>query len=240
MNNNRVETTLFLVMSVDGKITSGNDDSLDSDKDWKRIVGVKEGLHQYYEHEMKIAKNSLNTGRVMEKIGINERTWEPNKDNDLTFVIIDRKPHLNNNGLVFLLKWVGRLLIVTNNPDHPGYVIQDTYRNLEMISYTRDIDFEDLFCNLKQTYGIDQLTIQSGGTLNTYLMRKGLIDHMCIFIAPLVIGGKETTSLLDGPSILKEDELKYLKALKLKKCEILKNSYIHIEYDVIQETKIVD
>ena len=57
MNNNRVETTLFLVMSLDGKITSGNHDSLDPDKDWKRIVGVKEGLHQYYEHEMKIAKN---------------------------------------------------------------------------------------------------------------------------------------------------------------------------------------
>ncbi|MBN1699105.1 MAG: dihydrofolate reductase family protein [Spirochaetales bacterium] len=172
-------------------------ETLDPDRDLKRIAGVKEGLHQYYKHEMTIARASLNTGRVMEKIGINERRWEPENDKDLTFIIIDRKPHLNRNGLVFILKWVGRLLIVTNNPEHPGYAIKDRYGNLDMIGYNGDIDFEDLFCKLKLTYGIDRLTIQSGGTLNTCLMRKGLIDHICIFIAPLAVGGKDAASLLD-------------------------------------------
>jgi len=32
-NTSRVETTLFLLMSVDGKITSGKSDNLDSDWD---------------------------------------------------------------------------------------------------------------------------------------------------------------------------------------------------------------
>lgn len=35
-DNSRVETILFLLMSVDGKITSGESDNLDSDKDWRR------------------------------------------------------------------------------------------------------------------------------------------------------------------------------------------------------------
>lgn len=48
---NRPYATLFLVCSVDGKISSGDTDELDVDRDWNRIEGVKEGLHQYYELE---------------------------------------------------------------------------------------------------------------------------------------------------------------------------------------------
>ncbi len=67
----RPETTLFLLMSVDGKITSGSSDELDPDKDWKRITGVKEGLHQYYGIEQTTDLWSLNTGRVIALI-----VWE--------------------------------------------------------------------------------------------------------------------------------------------------------------------
>jgi len=53
-NTSRVETTLFLLMSVDGKITNGVSDNLDSGLDWKRMEGDKEGLQQYYRHERDI------------------------------------------------------------------------------------------------------------------------------------------------------------------------------------------
>ena len=42
-------TTLFLLSSVDGKISTGASDVLDVDKDFPKIDGVKQGLHQYYE-----------------------------------------------------------------------------------------------------------------------------------------------------------------------------------------------
>ena len=44
-------TTLFMLMSLDGKISPGASDELDVDKDFPRIDGLKEGLHQYYEIE---------------------------------------------------------------------------------------------------------------------------------------------------------------------------------------------
>ena len=44
----RPKVTLFMLMSVDGKISSGSTDELDVDKDWKKMVGVREGLGQYY------------------------------------------------------------------------------------------------------------------------------------------------------------------------------------------------
>ena len=40
---NRPVTTLFMLMSVDGKISTGASDSLDVDKDFPKIAGVKEG-----------------------------------------------------------------------------------------------------------------------------------------------------------------------------------------------------
>ena len=46
MKTNRPEATLFLIQSLDGKITLGDNDNLDVDKDFPKIKGVKEGLHQ--------------------------------------------------------------------------------------------------------------------------------------------------------------------------------------------------
>ena len=95
----RPETTLFMIESLDGKITTGDNDELDVDKDFKKIAGVKEGLPQYYELEQQTDLYSLNSGRVMAKIGVNERTKEPEKI-DISFVIIDTKPHLNEKGVI--------------------------------------------------------------------------------------------------------------------------------------------
>ena len=46
---NRPITTLFVLMSVDGKISTGFNDNLDVDQDFPLIDGVREGLHQYYD-----------------------------------------------------------------------------------------------------------------------------------------------------------------------------------------------
>jgi len=69
----RAETTLCLVISLDGKITTGSTDNLDSDLDWKRIIGVKEGFAQYYRVEQSLGPNYLNSGRVLEKVGFNKK-----------------------------------------------------------------------------------------------------------------------------------------------------------------------
>lgn len=63
-----------MLESLDGKISSGNNDELDADKDCSHIDGVKGGLHQYYEIEATTDIFSLNTNRVMAKIGVNDRT----------------------------------------------------------------------------------------------------------------------------------------------------------------------
>jgi 2,5-diamino-6-(ribosylamino)-4(3H)-pyrimidinone 5'-phosphate reductase len=225
-------------MSVDGKITSGESDDLDSDRDWKRIHGVKEGLPQYYQIEETIAFNSLNSGRVMAKIGVNTRTTPPEKDVRLTFVIIDRRPHLDEKGVRYLAQRVGKLYLVTNNPAHPAITMLPALENLAVIYYPHEIDLADLLVQLKEKYNLQHLVIESGGTLNAEFIRQGLVDHVRIVVAPLLVGGQATATLMDGPSLQTEADLVNLKALRLRACQILENSYLQLEYDIINDTLI--
>ena len=198
-------TTLFMLESLDGKISSGNNDNLDADKDWCQIDGVKEGLYQYYEIETTTDFYSLNTGRVMAKIGVNERTKYHDKI-DCRFIIIDNKPHLNEKGIDYICHWVNKLILVTTNKNHVAYSLREKYDNLDILFYN-DLDLKTLLIDMGKKYGARAITIQSGGTLNGKFLRDNLIDYVNVVIAPLLVGGKDTSTLIDGESIISSKEL---------------------------------
>lgn len=226
-------TSLFMLESLDGKISSGSSDNLDVDKDFCRIDGVKEGLHQYYELEQDTDIYSLNTGRVMAKIGVNDRKEYPEKMDAITFVIIDNKPHLNEKGIDYLCHWVGRLLLVTTNKEHIAFDLQEKYDNLE-IMYYETLDLVKLLEDLYSKYNVERLTIQSGGTLNSEFVRNKLIDFVNIVIAPIIVGGKDVATLVDGESVTDESELNKLMPLRLLECNKLEDSYIQLKYEVLK------
>ena len=223
-------TTLFMLESLDGKISSGNTDELDADKDWCEIEGVKEGLHQYYEIEATTDYFSLNTGRVMAKIGVNDRK-EYHSKIEVKFVIIDNKPHLNENGIDYICNWVESLILVTTNKDHIAYSLTDKYDNLDILYY-EELDLIKLLEDLSSKYNAERVTIQSGGSLNGLFLRNNLIDYVNIVIAPLLVGGKDVPTLIDGEAISNSEELNKLKALELIECNQLDNSYIQLKYKV--------
>lgn len=234
---NRTYNTLFLLQSLDGKISTGDVDELDVDKDFKRINGVKEGLPQYYDIEKTTDPFSLNSGKVMAKIGVNTRTKEPEKMG-CSFIIIDNKPHLTDAGVRYMSKWVKTLYIVTSNPEHPGHRLKDSLNNIKIIYFKDQIDFPDLFSQMKNKYLAERITIQSGGLLNSKFLRAGLVDEISIVIAPCLIGGKDTQSLVGGESLHNEEDLGKIKPLTLKDCRVLENSYIHLTYQVVNNTVI--
>jgi 2,5-diamino-6-(ribosylamino)-4(3H)-pyrimidinone 5'-phosphate reductase len=232
-------TTLFLLMSVDGKISTGNIDDRDIDWDFLKIIGIKNGWQQYSDIEKTINHISLNTGRVMAKVGANGWIKKENLPTlDQSFVLIDNKPHLENAGIEYFIKKTKVLYLVTNNKNHHAFQYKNA-ENLFIIYYEDKIDFVNLFDQLKNKYGIESITIQSGGTLNSVLLREKLIDKISIVIAPALIGGKETSTLIDGESLKTFEDLKKIKALKLIENKTLNDSYINLKYEVINETEIV-
>ena len=220
-------TTLFMLMSVDGKISTGASDNLDVDKDFPKIAGVKEGLHQYYEIEQTTDLWSLNSGRVQAKIGINTADM-PNKT-PVSFVVIDNK-HLNEHGIRYFCALSKQFVLVTSNEKHPAFEVEE--ENLHII-YQNELSLKDVLTKLKSEHSCERITIQTGGTLNELFLREKLIDYIDIVIAPVLIGGKDTSTLIDGKSLLSERELPKLGVLKLQECIVLENSYLRLRYEVI-------
>jgi 2,5-diamino-6-(ribosylamino)-4(3H)-pyrimidinone 5'-phosphate reductase len=68
--------------------------------------------------------------------------------------------------------------------------------------------------------------------MNAQFIRQGLIDNVRIVVAPLIVGGKDTPTLVDGESIRKIEDLYKLKSLKLRNCRVLKDSFLDLEYEV--------
>lgn len=222
----RPVTTLFMLMSVDGKISTGSTDSLDFDKDLPLIAGVGDGLHQYYEIEQTTDLWSFNTGRVQAKMGVNEGEM-PSKT-PVSFVLMDNH-HLKEHGVRYFCARSRQFIVITSNPRHPAFGVKES--NLHII-YQETPSLRDALVCLKETYGCERLTVQSGGTVNGLFLREKLIDFVDIVVAPILVGGKDTPTLIDGASLLSASELSGLGVLKLTDCAVLHGSYLRLRYEV--------
>ncbi len=223
----RPTTTLFMLMSVDGKISTGATDELDVDKDFPKIEGVKEGLYQYYEIEKTTDLWSFNTGRVQAKMGVNEK--EMPAGTPVSFVLLDNH-HLTEHGVRYFCSLSKQAVIITSNASHPAFSVDSD--NLHIIFQER-LSLTEAFKRLKDECGCDRLTIQSGGTVNGLLLREKLFDYVDIVVAPILIGGKDTSTLIDGKSLFSGGELSELGVLKLIDCAALRDSYIRLRYEVV-------
>lgn len=221
-------TTLFMLMSVDGKISTGSTDVMDVDADFPKLKGVSEGLHQYYEIERTTDLWSLNSGRVQAKIGVNTDPM-PEKC-PVSFVVIDNK-HLDKRGVEYFCALSKRIVIVTTNKVHPAYDVHE--ENLSVL-YQDRLDVDEMLQHLHREYQCERITIQTGGTLNALFLREKLIDQVDIVVAPILVGGRETSTLIDGSSLTSPAELDKLGVLRLEVCDVLKDSYIRLRYRVIR------
>lgn len=224
---NRPITTLFMLMSVDGKISTGATDVLDVDRDFPKISGVKEGLHQYYEIEQTTDLWSFNTGRVQAKMGVNEKAMPPKTP--VSFALLDNH-HLTEQGVRYFCALSKQAVVITSNAAHPAFRVDED--NLHII-YQETPFLGGALERLKKECGCERLTVQSGGTVNGLLLREKLIDYVDIVVAPVLIGGKDTPTLIDGRSLYAPEELSGLGVLRLIDCAVLQDSYIRLRYEII-------
>lgn len=220
-------TTLFLLQSLDGKISTGPTDNWDVDKDIPNIKGnPSSGLHQYYEAELETDLWSMNSGRIMDKIGINKTDKYTGEKTPVFFVVLDNN-HLTKKGVTFLAKKHNKLIICTKNKNHPVYSV--TEDNIQIIEYDGKLKMDWL---LHQLYlsGCREITVQTGSTINSVLLREHLIDKVNVVICPILVGGTKTSSLIGGEDV---EKLSDIGVLELKEVKKLKNSYIEVFYNVV-------
>ena len=224
---NQPTTTLFMLMSVDGKISTGATDEMDVDQDFPQIAGLKDGLYQYYEIEQSTDLWSFNTGRVQAKMGVNTADM-PDKI-PVSFVLLDNS-HLNEHGVRYFCTKSKQFVLITTNKNHPAFHVKE--ENLHII-FQEKLSLKAALMILKEQFGCDRLTIQSGGTVNALFLREKLFNFVDVVVAPVLIGGKDMTTLIDGHSLQSRDELNQLGVLRLIEATPLQDSYLRLRYQVI-------
>ena len=223
----RPVTTLFMLMSVDGKISTGATDELDVDRDFPRIAGLREGLPQYYEIEQTTDLWSFNTGRVQQKMGVNIRPM-PDKG-PVSFVLLDNT-HLTEHGVRYFCARSRRFVLITSNREHPAFGVREDGLH---ILFQEKPDLGGALTELKSRFGCERLTVQSGGTVNALFLREKLLDYVNVIVAPALVGGQDTPTLIDGLSLRTDEELSRLGVLKLLEARPLRDSYLQLRYQVI-------
>ena len=140
--------------------------------------------------------------------------------------------HTNTDG--YSCARAQQLVVITSNRTHPAFAVreQNQEQNLNIV-YQEEQNLTEAFGRLKHEYGCERLTLQSGATVNGLLLRERLIDFVDVVIAPVLVGGSDTPSLIDGVSLKRRDELGDLGVLELLDVQTLANSYLRVRYRVI-------
>ena len=92
-----------------------------------------------------------------------------------------------------------------------------TEKGLKIIEYKgKRVDLGWLMKQLGLT-GITSVMIEGGSSLNSYALQDGIVDKVVFFIAPKIIGGKESIPAIGGLSFRRLEDAFRLNDLKVRK-----------------------
>jgi 2,5-diamino-6-(ribosylamino)-4(3H)-pyrimidinone 5'-phosphate reductase len=86
-----------------------------------------------------------------------------------------------------------------------------------------------LMKTLKEKFGVNNLMIEGGPTLNWHMLHDRLVDEIRLIHLPFIVGGSDTPSLVGGMHINTEDEMIRLNLKKFYLC----GTNLVSEYDVL-------
>src|SRR3989344_977825 len=216
----RPETALFLSVSVDGRITSHDSDPFDTDKTWKDQPGVRAILQRFYDFSDPHTC-SLTTGLAMKKAGVNFRVETPQKMN-VPLIVFDAEKDLTPRGMLYLSQCVKHLYII-------GYLsiykkLKKKPKNLIWIPYEKRAPLLEVMHQL-YTRGVRAVVMHSAGLLNARWIAEGLVDHLTVIVAPLLVGKNGTSMLMDTVPFS-------VRPLTLVETRAISDSYLFLRYDV--------
>jgi 2,5-diamino-6-(ribosylamino)-4(3H)-pyrimidinone 5'-phosphate reductase len=216
-------TTLFLVNSVDGRITSHDSDTLDPNKVWKHDPKIQAITQPFFD----FARGNIHTltyGESLVEIGVNTR-MNLGKKSDVSLVVMDEANHLTIEGVLYLstnFKTVYLGCLTT----HSITTYSKIPTNLKLVAQKHNFNLEIFLTSLYKTHKVKQLSIQSNAHMNARWLSAGLIDYLSVIISPLLVGRHGTPNLID-------QDMLYVKPLVLTGMKAFGLDFVNLRYDVI-------
>lgn len=221
----RPETTLFLVNSVDGRITSHDSDPLDPDKNWKKDPKIQAITQPFFD----FARGQIHTityGESLARIGVNVRT-EIHPVKDVRLVVIDQDALLQNSGIHYLTRTFHTIYLACLK-NHPALSLTPVPENLKFLTQSSPFELAPILTTLTKKYKVKQVSIQSNARLNARWLSSGLVDYLSVIISPLLVGRHGTPNLID-------QDLLTVKPLILTDMKAFGLDFVNLRYDVVNK-----
>ncbi len=205
-------------MTLDGKIATRTGSSeISGPEDLKRVHQIRKDSDA-----IMVGINTLLADDP--RLTVHKISSNPS-DNPLR-VVVDSKARTPLNARI-LNRDAPTIIVVSNQA--PLSKVEKLRKTAEVIICGDNmVDLEQLLKKLK-IKGINTLMLEGGSTLNFSMLKNNLIDEIRVCVAPMIVGGREAKTLVDGEGF---DFMADAVKLELKKSFNLDNDLI-LEYDVL-------
>jgi riboflavin biosynthesis pyrimidine reductase len=225
-----MKATLFMISSVDGKITTKPGSN--PDYDWPKINPHYMEIYYGEMLSMDVEGVVMSAHSFVKFMNLNiEAPKEWNKQVGVSIIVVDSRGLLNEVGMNNLKMRYKRVIVFISEETHSNY--KELLQNINIEFYQtcgEKVNYKEMFKKLEEL-GYKKISIESGGTLNSYILRAGVVDEIHIITVPILIGGLGTPSIMDGKQIVDWKEIIPLKLLGIDK---LKYGFIKSRYIVLK------
>jgi diaminohydroxyphosphoribosylaminopyrimidine deaminase/5-amino-6-(5-phosphoribosylamino)uracil reductase len=129
-------------------------------------------------------------------------------------VVIDPNLEIPLNAKI--LKTPPHTIIVTNTRNSKSFYLEKS--GINMIYYKEKLHLKWLMEQLGKME-ISSVLIEGGSSLNSHALEDGVIDKIMFFIAPIIIGGRESFPAVGGKTYKRLEEAYRIKDLKIKRVD---------------------
>ena len=191
-DNKRPYIILNAAMSLDGKIaTILGDSEFSSEEDWKRVHKLRSGMDA-----IMVGINTViqDNPKLYVKYYETARFWR---------IIIDSQSRTPLNAKLFQMdpEIYPVLIAVTNKaPRSKVEELIDRGAHVIRTGEGEKVDLRVVMTNLSKL-GIKKVLLEGGGNLNFSMLKEKLVDEVIVAIAPVIVGGKNAITLVEGEGI---------------------------------------
>jgi 2,5-diamino-6-(ribosylamino)-4(3H)-pyrimidinone 5'-phosphate reductase len=215
------EVIIHNAISADGRI-----DGFPAD------LGVYYGLITEWQEDATLVGSETLLSAVEETT---DNDWEDEGNLDIQsrpyLVVPDSRGRIRNWAYFQKLPYWKEVIVIGSKATPENYRTLLKEKNIDFIISGEDhVDYQAALSELNSKYNIKTIRVDSGGTLNGFLLKAGLVEKISILIHPFFVGGETCKTIYRSKDLLEQDELISLKMVKLER---LDEDLIWLLYEVL-------
>jgi len=180
---------LNAAMSIDGKIsTRKNDSAISSKLDLVRV------------HKLRSTVDGIVIGisTVLEDDPMLNVRYSTTRKKNPTRIIIDSKARIPlNSRIIESSNKIQTIIAVTHNASSRK-IKEIQKKGAQVLVYGNGkVNLRNLFQQLEKM-GLKKIIVEGGGEINWSVLKLGLVNELVVTISPVVIGGRDAKTLVEG------------------------------------------